>query len=204
MAKIREEDRAWHGRPLLVAGIELDILDDGALDLPPGALAQLDWVVASIHTRFNQPPAEMTRRLVAAIQSGAVDVIGHPSGRQLGTRDGYEFDLDKVLKVAREAGVAMEVNAMPERMDLTDKACRAAKEAGVKLVISSDAHNASQLENLRYGVWVARRGWIEAADVLNTQPWNEVRKLRGSAARRPAGPRRPRARRAAATAGGAS
>jgi DNA polymerase (family 10) len=194
---IREATRARRGRPHLVAGIELDILADGALDLPAQALAPLDWVVASVHARFNQPREEMTRRLVSAIRSGVVDVIGHPSGRQLGVRDAYELDLPRVLAAAREAGVALEVNAMPERMDLTDKACRLAKEAGVKVVISSDAHNASQLENLRYGVWVARRGWLERGDVLNTRSWDDVWKLRAERRRRPRKRRRGQASRIA-------
>jgi len=197
VASIRHTSHVLRGHPHLVAGIELDILAGGALDLPADALAALDWVVGSIHARFNQPPPEMTKRLVAAIQSGAVDVIGHPSGRQLGTRDAYEFDLERVLAAAREAGVALEVNAMPERMDLTDKACRLAKEAGVKVVISSDAHNASQLENLRYGVWVTRRGWLEAGDVLNTRPWGDVHRFRAEARRAPKASQRGRSSRAA-------
>jgi DNA polymerase (family 10) len=197
VTKIRETGHALRGRPHLVAGVELDILADGALDLPPDALAALDWVVASVHARFNLPAAAMTKRLVSAIQSGAVDAIGHPSGRQLGVRDAYELDLERVLTAARNAGVALEVNAMPERMDLTDKACRLAKEAGVKVVICSDAHNASQLENLRYGVWVARRGWLEAGDVLNTRAWSEVHKFRGEVRRGPKVSRRGRSSRVA-------
>lgn len=190
VATIREANRALHGRPHLIAGLELDVLADGALDLAPDTVAALDWVVASVHARFNQSSAEMTARLVAAIRSGVVDAIGHPSGRQLGVRDAYDFDIDSVLAAAREAGVALEVNAMPERMDLTDKGCRLAKDAGVKVAISSDAHNASQLENLRYGVWVARRGWLEARDVLNTRAWEDVRKLRAKARSARAGSRR--------------
>lgn len=190
VATIRAANRALHGRPHLIAGLEIDVLADGALDLAPESVAALDWVVASVHARFNQSSAEMTARLVAAIRSGVVDAIGHPSGRQLGVRDAYEFDIDRVLAAARDAGVALEVNAMPERMDLTDKGCRLAKAAGVKVAISSDAHNASQLENLRYGVWVARRGWLEAGDVVNTRAWEDVRKLRTQARTARAGSRR--------------
>ncbi len=159
------------GAPVrLLAGIEVDILPDGSLDLPPKVLAGLDWVVASIHVRLNDPPERITERLVRAIRTGVVDVIGHPTGRQIGRRDAYAFDFDAVLEEARDFGVALEVNAQPERLDLDDKRSRAAKAKGVKLVISSDAHAADQLANLRYGIWTARRGWLEATDVLNTMP----------------------------------
>jgi DNA polymerase (family 10) len=169
---------ALHHGPRLLRGIEVDILEEGALDLPLDALAQLDWVVASVHKRFNDPPAVMTERLCRAMRSGVVDVIGHPSGRLLGQRDPYSFDLHRVLAVAREEGVALEINASPDRLDLNDKACRLARRAGVKLVISSDSHLDAQLANLRFGVWVARRGWLEAADVLNTRPVTELLQAR--------------------------
>jgi DNA polymerase (family 10) len=171
---IRALDRELGGRPRLLAGIEVDILGDGSLDLPEEVLASLDWVVASIHAGFHDPPERITARLLAAIRSGVVDAIGHPSGRQLGRRDPYDFDLGAVLEAAREHGVALEINAMPDRLDLADRACRAARVAGVRLVIDSDAHNARHLQNLRLGVWVARRGWLEAADVVNTRPVEEV------------------------------
>ena len=157
------------GAPRLLTGVEVDILQDGALDLPLEVLAELDWVVASVHSHFSDPPAKITERMIRAMRSGVVDALGHPSGRQLGMRDAYGFEFEKVLEVARQEGVALEINAMPERLDLDDKHCRLAKEAGVGLVISTDAHHASQLGNLRYGVWTARRGWIEREDVLNTQ-----------------------------------
>ena len=173
--RIRQADRRLAGRPHLLAGIEVDILADGQLDLAHSVLADLDWVVASIHSRFQDSAEQMTSRMVNAIFSEVVDVIGHPSGRQLGARDPYAFDLEQVLDAAREAGVAMEVNATPERMDLPDRACRRAKEKGVKLVISSDAHHESQLANLKYGVWVARRGWLERGDVANTEDWETLR-----------------------------
>jgi DNA polymerase (family 10) len=118
----------------------------------------------------------MTKRMIRAMRSGLVDVIGHPTGRQIGMRDAYGFDFQKVLEVARQENVALEVNAMPDRMDLDDAHCRLAKEAGVPLVISTDAHHASQLGNLRYGVWIARRGWLEKADVLNTLPLEKLKK----------------------------
>jgi DNA polymerase (family 10) len=162
--------------PRLLAGVEVDILPGGRLDLPIDVLSELDCVVASVHSNFSDSPSKMTARIVRALRSGVVHVLGHPSGRQLGVREAYQFDFDKVLQVARDEGVALEVNAMPDRLDLTDKNCRLAKEAGVHVAISSDAHHASHLENLRYGVWVARRGWLESRDVLNTMSLPQLRK----------------------------
>ncbi|WP_242342786.1 DNA polymerase/3'-5' exonuclease PolX [Anaeromyxobacter terrae] len=185
-AAIRALDARLGGRPHLLAGVEVDVLPTGALDLPEEALAGLDCVVASIHSHLADPAARNTERIVRALRSGVVHVLGHPTGRQLGTRDAYALDLERVLDVAREEDVALEVNAMPERLDLTDAGCRAAKAAGVPVVISTDAHDATQLANLRYGVWVARRGWLEAKDVLNTLPLAELRRRlrrRGATAR---------------------
>jgi DNA polymerase (family 10) len=167
--------RARSGTQLL-SGAEVDILPDGSLDLPADVLEELDWVVASVHSHFSDTPETMTKRMIRAMRSGLVDVIGHPTGRQIGMRDAYGFDFQKVLEVARQENVALEVNAMPDRMDLDDAHCRLAKEAGVPLVISTDAHHASQLGNLRYGVWIARRGWLEKADVLNTLPLEKLKK----------------------------
>jgi DNA polymerase (family X) len=152
----------------LLRGIEVDILDDGRLDLPDAALSELDWVVASVHSKFEQEPKAMTRRLLRAIRNPNVSVIGHPRARLLGKRSEIRFDLDEVLKVAREEGCALEVNSQPERLDLDDTACIAARHAAVKLVISSDSHATSQFAGLEYGVNQARRGWIEPHDVLNT------------------------------------
>jgi len=159
----------------ILRGIEVDILDDGGLDLPDGVLGDLDWVVASVHYKLEQNPTEMTRRLIKAIRNRNVDVIGHPSGRLLGHREASEFNFDEILRVAREEGCALEVDSQPDRLDLTDTACLAAKHAGVKLVISSDAHSPREFELLEFGVNQARRGWIEADDVLNTRPLKSVR-----------------------------
>jgi DNA polymerase (family 10) len=175
-AAIRALDARLEGRPHLLAGIEVDILPTGALDLPEDALAGLDCVVAAIHSRLSDPASRNTERIVRALRSGVVHVLGHPTGRQIGTRDAYALELERVLEVARGEGVALEVNAMPERLDLTDVGCRAAKAAGVPVVISTDAHDATHLQNLRYGVWVARRGWLEAKDVLDTLPLAELRR----------------------------
>jgi DNA polymerase (family 10) len=159
----------------LLQGIEVDILDDGRLDLPADALSELDWVVASVHYKLEQNPAEMTRRLIKAIRNPNVDVIGHPSGRLLDHREPSKFDFSEILRVAREEGCALEINSQPERLDLTDTACMAAKQAGVKLVISSDAHSTRDLALLDYGINQARRGWIEKEDVLNTRPLRNLR-----------------------------
>ena len=174
--QVCELDRRFLGRPHLLSGIEVDILEDGALDLPDEALAGVDCVVASVHSHFDQDIQTMTARMVRAIRSRQVHVVGHPSGRQIGKRDACALELEQVLAAAREEGVALEINAMPERLDLSETACRAAKDAGVGLVISSDAHITAHLSNLRYGVWAARRGWVEAKDVLNTLPLAELKR----------------------------
>ncbi|HEY3449967.1 MAG TPA: hypothetical protein VGK67_26685 [Myxococcales bacterium] len=169
MARVRELQASLPDGPRLMTGIEVDILPDGSLDLPIDLLAELDWVVASLHSHFRDGTEATTARLERAMRSGVVDCIGHPTGRIIGARDAYEFDLERILRVAREEDVCLEINAQPERLDLPDLACRRAKQAGVKLAISTDAHVAGHLRNLRYGVWVARRGWLERGDVVNTR-----------------------------------
>ena len=182
--EIRSLSKRLKGGPKLLAGVEVDILGDGSLDLPLEVLARLDWVVASIHSRFHETRATMTSRIVRAIESGVVDAIGHPSGRKIGKRDPYDFDLQAVLRVARAHGVALELNSAPDRLDLDDKSCRLAKEAGVQVVIDSDAHVAHLLDMTRYGVWVARRGWLEKTDVRNAGPASRLRTRRRQAAAR--------------------
>jgi DNA polymerase (family 10) len=169
---IRAFARTHRDRPRLLVGVEVDILPDGALDLGDDALRPLDWVVASVHAHLHDPEETHTRRLLRAIRSGVVDLLGHPTNRLLGARDASPVDWPRVLAAAREAQVALEVNAQPERLDLADRLCRLAKEHGVRVAINSDAHTAAQLGNLRYGVWMARRGWLEAKDVVNAQPWH--------------------------------
>ncbi len=172
--EIEKVGKHLHGIKLL-RGIEVDIIDDGTLDLPDEVLAELDWVVASVHYKLNQSSKDMTRRMIAAIRNPHVDVIGHPSGRLLTGREPSGFDLAEVLHAAREEGCALEVNSQAERLDLTDSACLAAKHAGVKLVVSSDAHHPRDFAMLEYGVNQARRGWIEPGDVLNTRPAAKLR-----------------------------
>ena len=160
----------------ILRGIEVDILEDGALDLPNDVLNELDWVVASVHSKLDMESGAMTRRIVRAIRNPNVDVIGHPSGRMIGQRESSSFDMDEVMRIAREEGCALEVNSQPDRLDLTDTACMAAKHAGVKVAISSDSHSPRGFSLLTYGIRQARRGWLGAADVLNTRPLNELRR----------------------------
>ena len=154
----------------VLAGIECDIRADGTMDLADDCLAQLDIVIASIHSAFNMDEAQMTERILRAIANPYVDIIGHPTGRLILKREGYKIHLERVLAAAREAGVAMEINSQVDRLDLDDAKARIAKEHGVKIVIDSDAHSTAGLGALRWGAVTARRAWLEPADVLNTQP----------------------------------
>jgi DNA polymerase (family 10) len=161
----------------VLRGVEVDIRRDGSLDLEDELLAELDWVMASIHSGFSAPREELTRRLVAAMENPHVDCIGHPTGRKINKRAPYEVDLDAVFAAAVETGTFLEVNSQPDRLDLKDTHARAAAEAGVGIVISTDAHRLHELANLELGVFQARRGWLTADQVVNTRPWREVRKL---------------------------
>jgi DNA polymerase (family 10) len=154
----------------IFAGVEVDILADGTLDLSDSVLEQMDLVIASVHSHFNQSPAEMTDRLLKAIGNPNTSIIGHPTGRLLLRRDAYQFDLDAILKAAAGNKVAMELNAYPDRLDLCDRHLRRAKELGVKIVINTDSHHTSHLDKIRYGVLQARRAWLTKDDVLNTLP----------------------------------
>jgi len=170
--------RALNGRLegiTLLAGIECDIRPDGTMDLADDCLAELDIVVASVHSAFNQEPAQMTERILRAIACPWVDVIGHPTGRLILKRDGYAYDLERVLVAAGEAGVALEINSQVDRLDLNDIQARLARDRGVRIVISSDAHSPAGLAVLRWGAAVARRAWLEPADVLNTRPLDGFR-----------------------------
>ena len=165
--RVREVDASLKGFRLL-AGIEVDILKDGRLDLPAKVLAGLDWVVASVHSAFTLGEDKMTDRILAAVRSGVVHCLGHPLGRIIGRRDPIRFDADRVFEACREAGVCLEINAYPDRLDLPDVYCKRARELGATFVIATDAHRRADLDLMEYGVWVARRGWLEKADVLNT------------------------------------
>ena len=157
----------------VLAGAEVDILKDGALDYSDELLAQLDVVVCSIHSHFNLEREAMTERMLAAIENPYAQIIGHPTGRVLLRRDPIDYDMEKILAACAKHGVAMECNSYPDRLDLKDVYLRMCKERGVKVVISTDSHNAGNLSLIRYGVKMARRGWLEKRDVINTLPVGE-------------------------------
>ncbi len=159
-------------------GVEVDIRADGSLDLDDDALAGLDWVVASIHAGFRDAGDVITKRLLAAIEHPLVDCIGHPTGRRINRRAAYDLDLEAIVARAVETGTALEINGQPDRLDLRDTHARLAAEAGVGIVLSSDGHSTAALDYLDLAVAQARRGWLTAADVVNTRPWAEVRGLR--------------------------
>jgi DNA polymerase (family 10) len=168
--KVHAVDRAMEGRIRVFTGIEADILADGAIDLDDEVLAQLDVVIASVHTRFEQSREEMTARVIRAIENPYVRILGHPTGRLLLRREPFSLDMTAVLKRAAELGVAMEHNAAPERLDLNDHDLRLAKEMGCRIVMSSDSHDSRNLGKMIYGIKQLRRAWLTAEDVLNTRP----------------------------------
>jgi DNA polymerase (family 10) len=161
----------------LLAGSEVNILPDGSLDYEDELLASLDWVVASVHTLFGMEEQAMTERMITAIEHPLVNVIAHPTGRLIGRREPYSVDLDAVFMAAARTGTMLEINANPDRRDLSDVNARAAARAGVKILIDSDAHRTTTLANMRWGVATARRAWLTAAEVANTRPWTQVREL---------------------------
>ncbi len=157
-------------------GTEVDIDSDGKLDYKDEILKEFDLVVAAIHTGFKQSKEQLTKRLIKACQNKYVHIIAHPTGRLWGTRDAYEIDLDELLKVANQTNTFLEINAFPQRLDLNDLNCRRAKEMGVKLALGTDAHTTEQLENMKLGISVARRGWLSREDVINTLSVEELLK----------------------------
>jgi DNA polymerase (family 10) len=162
----------------VLPGTETNVMPDGTLDYADDVLEQLDWVIASLHTSFRIPEKEQTDRMLRAMEHPLVDAIGHPTGRLIERREAYALDIDRVIEKAVETGTFLEINANPDRRDLNDVYAKAAAEAGVMLVIDSDAHWPRTLRNMRYGVATARRAWLTAAQVANTRPWAEVDKLR--------------------------
>jgi DNA polymerase (family 10) len=159
----------------LLAGIECEILADGRLDLSDDCLAQLDIVVVSVHSGFNQEEAQMTDRILRAIENPWVDVLGHPTGRKLLKRSPYAVNMERVIDAAARLGVALEINANPNRLDLNEGYARLARDRGVAIVVNSDAHTPAELDLLRWGIIIARRAWLRAEDVLNTQPLSKFR-----------------------------
>jgi DNA polymerase (family 10) len=173
--RIRSHD-GQHGVRIL-AGIECDIRPDGTMDLADDCLAGLDLVIASVHSAFSQDRQQMTERLLQAIENPHVDILGHPTGRRLLRREPYAFDIEKIVDAARRHGVALEINCQVDRLDLNDVHARMARDRGVRLIISTDAHSKAAFGRLRWGVITARRAWLRPEDVLNTRPFDEFRGL---------------------------
>ena len=162
----------------ILAGTEVNILPDGSLDYPDELLSRLDWVIASIHTSFGMDEATMTDRMVAAVESPWVDAIGHPTGRKIETRPPYAIDMTRVIEAAAANGTMIEINAAPDRRDMNEIHARAAAEAGVMVLIDSDAHSAKNFDLLRFGIATARRAWLTPEQVANTRSWEEFAALR--------------------------
>ncbi len=169
-----EKVKEMHKDFFILKGIEVDILEDGSLDLDDEALASLDVVVAAIHSRFKLSKKKQTQRIIRAIEHPLVNIIAHPTGRLIGTREGYELDMEEIFYCAKDSGTILELNAQPDRLDLNDVNLKLAKEIGTKIAISTDAHNTDNLLYMRYGINQARRGWIEKGDVINTLPLNDL------------------------------
>ncbi len=161
----------------LLKSVEVDILEDGSLDLPDDILRRLDFTVCSIHYRLALPADRQTERIIRAMDNPCFTILGHPTGRLIGQREPSALDMDRIVAGARERGCFLEVNAQPDRLDLSDTHCRLAREMGVKVAISTDAHSDAELDFMRFGVDQARRGWLGPADVLNTRPLAELRRL---------------------------
>ena len=176
IARIRAVDKKLAGKIRVFAGIEVDILADGSLDLSDSVLEQMDVVIASVHSHFNQESSEMTDRLLKALENKNTAILGHPTGRLLLRRDAYALNIEAVLDAAAKFKVVMELNSYPDRLDLNDRHLRMAKERGVKIVINTDSHHTSHMEKIKYGVLQARRAWLTKSDVLNTLPGAEFLK----------------------------
>lgn len=171
---------------VLLKGIEVDILENGALDLPDDVLGRLDLVVGAVHSHFGLTREQQTTRLLRAMDHPHFSLLAHPTGRLINERAACDVDLSRVVRQARERGCFLELNAHPARLDLTDQACRMAKSEGVLVSLNSDAHSTLQLDNLDFGIGQARRGWLEAGDVLNTRPLDQLRPLLAATLQRPA------------------
>ncbi|PLW82436.1 DNA polymerase/3'-5' exonuclease PolX [Kineobactrum sediminis] len=162
---------------VVLKSIELDILEDGSLDLPDSVLKKLDFTVCSVHYKFHLSSKKQTERILRAMDNPCFTIFGHPTGRQINEREPYQVDIEKIIKGAVERGCFLEVNANASRLDLNDDACKLAKDNGLKVAISTDAHSVSDLDFMRFGLNQARRGWMEAKDVINTLPLKKLRKL---------------------------
>jgi len=161
----------------VLKGIEVDILEDGSLDLPDDILEELDIVVCSVHHKFGLSEKKQTERIIGAMQNSNANVIAHPTGRMIEERQPYDVDMELMMEAAKENGCFLELNANPNRLDLNDVYCKMAKEMGVKISVSTDAHSTSGLGNMRFGIGQARRGWLEKKDVINTRTLKQLKKL---------------------------
>jgi DNA polymerase (family 10) len=180
MTEIDELNARLKGITLL-KGIEVDILEDGALDLPDEVLSECDLVVGAVHSNFKLPRARQTARILKAMDHRHFTILAHPSGRLIDARAPYEVDMLRIVRHARARGCFLELNAHPERLDLLDVHCQLARDEGVLVAVSSDAHRMQDFDNLRYGVGQARRGWLEKKDVLNTRGLAALRRLLAAA-----------------------
>jgi DNA polymerase (family 10) len=165
------------GKIQLLASIECDILADGSLDYPDEILAQFDFVIASVHSAFRQSQSDMTQRILRAMTNPYVSILGHPTGRILLARESYALDIPAVLKGAADTGTIVEINASPYRLDLDWRWCRGAKEMGILFAINPDAHAIEELDNVAFGVGIARKGWLTAGDIVNTRPVDQAVQL---------------------------
>ncbi|MCL6583579.1 MAG: DNA polymerase/3'-5' exonuclease PolX [bacterium] len=170
-------NKRLEGKIRVLKGVELDILEDGSLDLPDEVLKLLDLTVCSVHYNFNLPLEKQTERIIRAMDNPYFNILAHPTGRLINERKPYEVDMERLIEAARQRGCFMELNAHPDRLDLNDIHCKMAKEMGVKIAVSTDAHNLTDLDFMRYGVDQARRGWLEPEDVLNTRDWPKLQQL---------------------------
>jgi DNA polymerase (family 10) len=161
----------------VLKGIEVDITADGGLDLDDSVLSQLDIVVGAVHSRFGMEKEAMTERVKKALCTGMVDILAHPTGRLINEREPYLIDMEKIMETAKRYDVALELNAFPDRLDLNDIHCKMARDMGVKVVISTDAHNMLQFDNIKFGIDTARRGWLEKGDILNTMNYRDLKKF---------------------------
>jgi DNA polymerase (family 10) len=162
---------------IVLKSVEVDILEDGSLDLPDSVLKELDFTVCSVHYKFNLSRQKQTERILRAMDNRCFNILAHPTGRLINQREPYEIDLVKIMKAAVERGCYLELNANPERLDLTDDACIMARDMGLKVAVASDAHSINNLDYMRFGINQARRGWLESDDVLNTRTLPELLKL---------------------------
>ncbi|MCX5890474.1 MAG: DNA polymerase/3'-5' exonuclease PolX [Deltaproteobacteria bacterium] len=176
MAEIDRLNGKLQGIVLLKA-IEMDILEDGTLDLPDEILKELDLTVCAVHYNFNLSREAQTERIIRAMDNPYFNILAHPSGRLIHRREPYDVDMERLMRAAKERGCLMELDSQPDRLDLIDIHCKLAKDLGVKVSISTDAHSTADLNYMRWGIGQARRGWLEAPDVLNTRPWPELKKL---------------------------